>query len=221
MLDPACGSGHILVEVYEVLREIYLESGYSIKEIPKLILTNNIYGLDIDDRAAQMAAFAVLMKAREDDRRIFSRIEDNDIKLNIYSIQSTEHLDINKLWADLDLDGNKQAGSMDDLFAEPQHEAAETSAESKQYLELLRYLKEQFVDAKSLGSLIKIENQYVDGLSTLKVKLEAKEQDSNPTVREASETLLPVINQAITLAKNYDVTVANPLIWEAATNNQP
>ncbi|GAJ78761.1 putative type II restriction enzyme methylase subunit [Vibrio sp. JCM 18905] len=62
VLDPACGSGHILVEVYEVLREIYLERGYRLREIPELILTKNIYGLDIDDRAAQMAAFAVLMK---------------------------------------------------------------------------------------------------------------------------------------------------------------
>ena len=85
ILDPACGSGHILVEVYEVLREIYLERGYRLREIPELILTKNIYGLDIDDRAAQMAAFAILMKAREDDRRIFDRIASNDIKLNIHS----------------------------------------------------------------------------------------------------------------------------------------
>ncbi|WP_305405847.1 BREX-1 system adenine-specific DNA-methyltransferase PglX [Photobacterium leiognathi] len=210
VLDPAVGSGHILVEVYEVLREIYLESGYSIKEIPKLILTNNIYGLDIDDRAAQMAAFAVLMKAREDDRRIFSRIEDNDIKLNIHAIQSTEHLDINKLWADLDLDGNKQAGSMDDLFAEPQLEIAEPSAENQQYLDLLRYLKAQFIDAKNLGSLIEIDNKYVTPLDAFKLLLKDRAQDSNPTVRAACEALLPIVNQAIVLATKYDICVANP-----------
>ncbi|HAS6096891.1 BREX-1 system adenine-specific DNA-methyltransferase PglX [Vibrio parahaemolyticus] len=210
VLDPACGSGHILVEVYEVLREIYLESGYSIKEIPKLILTNNIYGLDIDDRAAQMAAFAVLMKAREDDRRIFSRIEENDIKLNIYSIQSTEHLDINKLWADLDLDGNKQAGSMDDLFAEPQLELSEPSAENQQYLDLLRYLKAQFKDAKNLGSLIQVDSKYKSVLDSFRTLLEEKTLDSNPTTRTTIETLLPVINQAMILANKYDVCVANP-----------
>ncbi|HCD5121000.1 BREX-1 system adenine-specific DNA-methyltransferase PglX [Vibrio parahaemolyticus] len=210
VLDPACGSGHILVEVYEVLREIYLERGYRLREIPELILTKNIYGLDIDDRAAQMAAFAVLMKAREDDRRIFSRIEDNDIKLNIYSIQSTEHLDINKLWADLDLDDNKQAGSMDDLFAEPQLEIAEPSAENQQYLNLLRYLKAQFIDAKTLGSLIQVDSKLKSVLDNFRKLLEEKTRDSNPTTRATSETLLPVVNQAMILANKYDVCVANP-----------
>ncbi|WP_315911552.1 BREX-1 system adenine-specific DNA-methyltransferase PglX [Vibrio parahaemolyticus] len=210
VLDPACGSGHILVEVYEVLREIYLERGYRLREIPELILTKNIYGLDIDDRAAQMAAFAVLMKARKDDRRIFSRIEDNNIKLNIHAIQSTEHLDINKLWADVDLDGNKQAGSISDLFAEPQLEVSEPSAKNKPYLDLLHYLKSQFIDAKNLGSLIEIDNQYLDILCELNTKLEEKEHNNNTTVREASKALMPIVNQALTLATRYDVAVANP-----------
>ncbi|EIV1708304.1 TPA: BREX-1 system adenine-specific DNA-methyltransferase PglX [Vibrio parahaemolyticus] len=210
VLDPACGSGHILVEVYEVLREIYLERGYRLREIPELILTKNIYGLDIDDRAAQMAAFAVLMKAREDDRRIFSRVEDNHIQLNICAIQSTEHLDINKLWADLDLDGNKQAGSIDDLFAETQLELAEPTAKNQQYLDLLRYLRAQFVDAKNLGSLIKIDNEYKSILDSFRKLLEKKTQDGNPTARITSETLLPIVNQAMLLASKYDVCVANP-----------
>ncbi|MEA5335070.1 BREX-1 system adenine-specific DNA-methyltransferase PglX [Vibrio parahaemolyticus] len=210
VLDPACGSGHILVEVYEVLREIYLERGYRLREIPELILTKNIYGLDIDDRAAQMAAFAVLMKARQDDRRIFSRVEDNHIKLNIHSIQSTEHLDINKLWQDLDLDENKQAGSMNDLFAEPQLEIAEPSTENKKYLELLRYLNAQFIEAKNLGSLIQVDNKYKSVLDNFRKLLEDKTRDTNPTTRVTSETLLPIVNQAILLADKYDVCVANP-----------
>lgn len=206
VLDPACGSGHILVEVYEVLREIYLERGYRQREIPELILTKNIYGLDIDDRAAQMAAFAVLMKAREDDKRIFSR----DIKLNIHSIQSTENLNINQLWADLDLDGNKQSGTMDDLFAEPQLELVEASAENKVYLDLLRYLKEQFIDAKNLGSLIEVDNDRLKTLVQLKEKLKNKVQGSEPTSKLAAEVLLPIVKQSITLANKYNVAVANP-----------
>ncbi len=209
VLDPACGSGHILVEVYEVLREIYLERGYRLREIPELILTKNIYGLDIDDRAAQMAAFAVLMKAREDDRRIFSRVESNHIKLNIHAVQSTEHLNINQLWRDLDLDGQKQAGSMDDLFAEPSN-VIETSVENQQYLNLLRYLKDQFIDGKNLGSLIDVDSKYLDTLTNLKVSLEAKFQNSPPTVRGACEIILPIVEQACTLAIKYDVCVANP-----------
>ncbi|EHZ2755061.1 BREX-1 system adenine-specific DNA-methyltransferase PglX [Vibrio vulnificus] len=210
VLDPACGSGHILVEVYEVLREIYLERGYRLREIPELILTKNIYGLDIDDRAAQMAAFAVLMKAREDDRRIFSRVEDNHIKLNIHAIQSTEHFNINKLWSDLDLDDNKQAGSMDDLFAEHQLDITELSNEHQQYFDLLRYLKAQFIDAKNLGSLIRVDSKYKSVLYNFRKLLEDKTRDSNPTTRATSETLLPVVNQAMILANKYDVCVANP-----------
>lgn len=87
VLDPACGSGHILVEAYDILKTIYEERGYRIRDIPKLILEKNLYGLDIDDRAAQLAGFALMMKAREDDRRIFTR----DIKLNVLALQSTQY----------------------------------------------------------------------------------------------------------------------------------
>uniref|UniRef100_UPI001B60551A BREX-1 system adenine-specific DNA-methyltransferase PglX n=1 Tax=Desulfobacter sp. TaxID=2294 RepID=UPI001B60551A len=93
-LDPACGSGHILVEAYDILKEIYLERGYRTRDIPRLILSKNIYGLDIDDRAAQLACFAVLMRAREDDRRLFSR---DDLALNIMSIVETKGIDKDKL----------------------------------------------------------------------------------------------------------------------------
>ncbi|WP_224214087.1 BREX-1 system adenine-specific DNA-methyltransferase PglX [Vibrio metschnikovii] len=206
VLDPACGSGHILVEVYEVLREIYLERGYRLREIPELILTKNIYGLDIDDRAAQMAAFAVLMKAREDDKRIFSR----DIMLNIHSIQSTENLNIDQIWADLDLDGNKQTGSMGDLFAESQLELVEVSAENKVYLDLLRYLKEQFIDAKNLGSLVEVDSQHLELLTKLQEKLIDKEQGSKSSAKLAAKVLLPIVEQSIVLVNKYDVAVANP-----------
>ena len=71
LLDPACGSGHILVEAYDLFKAIYQERGYRAKDIPALILQKNLFGLEIDDRAAQLAAFALMMKARADDRRIF------------------------------------------------------------------------------------------------------------------------------------------------------
>ncbi|MEN9898795.1 MAG: hypothetical protein RLZZ66_2444 [Pseudomonadota bacterium] len=82
ILDPACGSGHILVEAYDILKDIYLERGYRLRDIPRLILEKNLYGLDIDDRAAQLAGFALLMKARADDRRIL----ENPPKLNILAL---------------------------------------------------------------------------------------------------------------------------------------
>src|SRR3984893_4278691 len=89
LLDPACGSGHILVEAYEVFKTIYQERGYRAKDIPALILQKNLFGLEIDERAAQLAAFAVMMKARADDRRIF----DSEVKPNILAFQESKGLD--------------------------------------------------------------------------------------------------------------------------------
>uniref|UniRef100_UPI00333E84CE BREX-1 system adenine-specific DNA-methyltransferase PglX n=1 Tax=Planktothrix agardhii TaxID=1160 RepID=UPI00333E84CE len=77
--DPACGSGHILVYGFTLLFLIYKEQGYLERDIPELILTHNLYGLDIDERAAQLASFAVLMKARAINSRIFRK----SISLNI------------------------------------------------------------------------------------------------------------------------------------------
>lgn len=73
VMDPAMGSGHMLLHAFDVLREIYLERGYNPREIPQLIVENNLYGMDIDKRPAQLASFAIAMKARFYDRRFFSR----------------------------------------------------------------------------------------------------------------------------------------------------
>lgn len=209
VLDPACGSGHILVEVYEVLREIYLERGYRLREIPELILTKNIYGLDIDDRAAQLASFALMMKAREDDRRIFQRVEDGEVSLNVFSLQSTEHLDIPKLWKALDLEGNQQTGSTGGLFDETDDFVQPTGIYRK-YFELLQLLKSSFLQTKTLGSLIQIEPQHLATLLDLKTELESKSQSSDPSGKQAALELLPVVNQALCLAQKYDSVVANP-----------
>ena len=73
--DPAMGSGHILVYMFDVLYEIYSKCGYMEREIPRLIIENNLYGLDIDDRAYQLACFSVVMKALEYNSRFFRSIE--------------------------------------------------------------------------------------------------------------------------------------------------
>ncbi|MEA5566666.1 BREX-1 system adenine-specific DNA-methyltransferase PglX [Anabaena sp. UHCC 0399] len=85
VIDPACGSGHILVYAFDLLLEIYKEQGYLERDIPALILTHNLYGLDIDERAAQLASFAVLMKARA----VNSRILRKPPALNIMAVRST------------------------------------------------------------------------------------------------------------------------------------
>lgn len=209
VLDPAAGSGHILVEVYEVLRGIYLERGYRLREIPELILTKNIYGLDIDDRAAQLAGFALMMKAREDDRRIFQRVEEGEVSLNVYSLQSTEHLDIPKLWKALDLEGNQQTGTTGGLF-ETTEEFDQPTGIYKEYFELLQYLKSSFLQAKTLGSLIHIKHKNLATLLSLKELLEAKFRSSDPAASAASAVLLPIAIQALILAQRYDAVIANP-----------
>jgi type II restriction/modification system DNA methylase subunit YeeA len=210
VLDPAAGSGHILVEVYEVLREIYLERGYRLREIPELIITKNIYGLDIDDRAAQLAGFALMMKAREDDRRIFQRVENGDVQLNVYSMQSSENSDIDKLWQALNLEGKQQAGSTGGLFDIEAEGFVQPTGIYKDYFELLQTLKSAFLQAKTLGSLIQIDNCYLQNLVALKELLQAKESGSDPSAKQAASDLLPIVNQAIVLAQQYDVVVANP-----------
>jgi hypothetical protein len=83
LLDPAMGSGHILVTAYEVLREIYLERGYQRQQCARLILEKNLYGLDIDLRASEIACFALIMKAREDDPGILAT--GKGLRLNLHS----------------------------------------------------------------------------------------------------------------------------------------
>lgn len=215
VLDPACGSGHILVEVYELLREIYLDRGYRLRDIPLIILSKNIYGLDIDDRAAQLAAFALMMKAREDDRRIFERVKTEHIQLNIFALQPTAGLDVPKLWQALNLDGKAQRGSSGDLFAAldtPDLQVAEPSQQGlfAPYFSLLQYLTTAFAQAKTLGSLVQVEHTKLEALRNFQALLQEKLQGSDPAAKQTAVILLPIVQQAIVLAGKYDNVIANP-----------
>ncbi len=89
VIDPCSGSGHILAYMFDVLMKIYESYGYTTREAVASIVENNLYGLDIDDRAAQLAYFAVMMKARQYDRRFFSR----GIQPHVYAIVESNHVD--------------------------------------------------------------------------------------------------------------------------------
>ncbi|MBY7549747.1 BREX-1 system adenine-specific DNA-methyltransferase PglX [Escherichia coli] len=202
VLDPACGSGHILIEAYNVLKNIYEERGYRGRDIPQLILENNIFGLDIDDRAAQLSGFALLMMARQDDRRIFTR----DVRLNIVSLQESLHLDIAKLWQQLNFHQQVQTGSMGDMFAENN---ALTQTDSAEYQLLMRTLK-RFVNAKTLGSLIQVPQEEEAELKAFLDALYRLEQEGDFQQKAAAKAFIPFIQQAWILAQRYDAVVANP-----------
>lgn len=203
VLDPACGSGHILTEAYNVLKAIYEERGYRTRDIPQLILENNIFGLDIDDRAAQLSGFAMLMLARQDDRRILS--PGRGVRLNIVSLQESK-LDINELWTKLNFHQQVQRGSMGDMFTE---RTALANTDSAEYKLLIRTLA-LFTSAKTLGSLIQVPHEdeaalkaFLDGLYRLAVEGDIQQ-------KEAAAELIPYIQQAWILAQRYDAVVANP-----------
>ena len=202
VLDPACGSGHILVEAYNVLYRIYEERGYRSREIPELILRHNLFGLDIDDRAAQLAGFALLMRARQDDRRLFSR----GVDLNIYSLQESRHLNIPKLWQALNLSANANHGQVEDMFAQT-HESL-TSNDPRQTL--LADLRQSFLNAKTLGSLIDVPAEQTSDIEDLYSTLLKLNDQGDAMQKLAAKELLPLLAQARLLAKRYEVVVANP-----------
>ena len=118
-IDPCCGSGHILVYLFDVLVQIYESYGYTTREAVESIVKNNLYGLDIDDRAAQLAYFAVMMKARQYDRRFFSR----QIQPNVYAIRESNSID--KYALDYFCNGDaKLQAAMDSIITE-MHDAKE------------------------------------------------------------------------------------------------
>lgn len=191
VLDPACGSGHILVVAYDVLKAIYLERGYQLRAIPRLILEKNLYGLDIDDRAAQLAGFALLMKARADDRRLL----DNPPKLNVLALQESKGLDANEIVRVLlpSPAGGRGAGG-----------------EGAVEVQAINQLIDTFAHAKTFGSLIQIPPELNVQLATLDEGLQEAIQNGDLYAKAAAQDVLPLVVQAQVLGMQFDAVVANP-----------
>ena len=140
-IDPCCGSGHILVYAYKLLYEMYLNAGYSKNLIPELILNNNLYGVDIDDRACQLSILSVLLKARENDKNLFNK----KINLNIISIQESNNINIETI-SDLLTDDNKNVVNyILDVFKD-----------AKEYGSILKVNKEDYL--KIISDAEKVDN---------------------------------------------------------------
>ena len=119
VIDPCSGSGHILAYMFDVLMKIYESYGYTTREAVASIVENNLYGLDIDDRAAQLAYFAVMMKARQYDRRFFSR----GIQPHVYAIVESNHVD--KFAVDYFCNGDMKLTAAMDTIIRELHDAKE------------------------------------------------------------------------------------------------
>lgn len=182
-LDPACGSGHILVYAFELFYKIYLSRGYSEREIPKLILENNLFGLDIDRRATQLATFAVIMKARSYDQRLFSR----KFAVHIHSIEESNEITQEDI----------------QLFAK----------EDKPLLQETEMLVETFKDAKLYGSIIQVPEINISKIKEqINHFKHYSEIDifTSELVEYTLPLLEDLLNQYEILANQYEVVVANP-----------
>ena len=204
VLDPACGSGHILIEAYNVLKAIYEERGFRSRDIPKMILENNLYGLDIDDRAAQLAGFALMMMARNDDKRIFTR----NIRLNVLSLQESNDIDLPAQWRALNLSGSWQQGNMPDLFADEQQDLISFNADNR--YQLLKRTLERFIQAKTFGSLIEVPTAEYDELKCLLQSLRELQVSGDSMQKLAAKLLIAFVHPALVLSILYDSVVANP-----------
>ena len=180
LIDPASGSGHILAEAYDLFKAIYLERGYQKRGVAQLILEKNLFGLDIDGRAAQLTGFALMMKARADDRRIFER----GVKLNVMALVDSTGLDAERLARRVKL----------------MHYGLVASD--------LTELKQVFEHASTFGSLIQVPKGVEAKLPALKQLSEATSQDL--FVSDALTHLREIVRQAEMLAAKYDAVAANP-----------
>ena len=187
LIDPCMGSGHILVYAFDVLMQIYESAGYSQRDAAKSILENNIYGLDIDERAYQLAYFAVMMKARQYNRRILN----GENTCHVYAIQESNSINRAHL---------KYFGAgMDDI---------EKNAAKMQ----LEGLLDTLTDAKEYGSILNMESYNWDLLRRFVAAEDTDGQISMDSVgvEDTAEQLNRLIDIGETMARKYWVTCTNP-----------
>lgn len=194
IIDPCMGSGHILVYAFDVLMQIYSAQGYSERDAAKLIVEKNLWGLDIDRRAYQLAYFAVMMKARQYNRRILT----SGIKPNLFVIDDNRALtpEIIEYIADGD---SKIAAD-------------------------LRSISNDLTNAREYGSIINVQPVDFSGLiERIGVIAQSDELNliAMENKRIACEKILPLVNQAQALSQKYDVVCTNPpYMGGSGMNNQ-
>lgn len=184
--DPAAGSGHMLTYAYDLLYAIYLDAGYDPVDIPELILTKNLYGIEIDERASELAAFALSMKAikgnPEDDGNNRRRFFRNPIKPNICKLEKI-------VFNEHDLDEYFEFVGKDLFTAD------------------LRKALKDFEEADNFGSLI---TPTIGDVTDVLRMLEAKDVSGQLFLTDTHHKVLQLLRQSDYLSQNYHVIVANP-----------
>lgn len=189
VIEPCCGSGHILVYVFDLLYKMYEEKGYQKREIPTLILKNNLTGLDVDKRAAQLASFSLVMKARSVNPRFFS--ETYYVEPHVYEIWDSRLL--RRLNYKYQLNELK-------LFTEDE-------------LADIDYLVESFRDGKTIGSLLKlkpVDFVRLDGAIEKLDKQAVLNIFNQDLLTNGVKLLKRLSRQAKILLGKYDVMITNP-----------
>ena len=189
IIDPAMGSGHILVYAFDLLYDIYISEGYIAHEIPKLIIEKNLYGIDIDKRAFQLAYFALMMKGRARSRRFFNE----KVEVNIISIEESNEFPkeaIKYFLSSKSLEMEKQVVESD-----------------------LEYLIDVFHDAKEYGSILKVEKINFDLIEKRleEIRKQAPEDMFELQHRDKILDIIPdLVKQDRIMSDKYDALITNP-----------
>lgn len=186
VLDPACGAGHILVYAFDVLYDIYLHGGYAPKDIPKFIFQYNLHGLDIDEKAVEIARFALMMQAKKRAGHFLKQMRNEEIAMHIYCIHESNPL----IKAEDRL--QKKLGIEEDPLGKKQ----------------LKYLLEIFYHAKEYGSILKVKD-LDEGFWNRKWNA-FKNQDVDGMDDEEIDLLFKLVRQAKIIGSQYQIVMANP-----------
>lgn len=186
-IDPCAGSGHILCVLFDVLVQIYEDYSYTAREAAASIVQNNLWGLDIDDRAAQLAYFAVMMKARQYDRRFFTK----EVQPHVYAIQESNLIEREHL--------NYLGHGLSDL-------------ERNNALNQMNALLDEFIDAKEYGSILQPKECDWALLSRFVADTTPEQQVTfdESGVETTQAQLRLMIAQGQALAQKYHAVVTNP-----------
>ncbi|HZJ83885.1 MAG TPA: BREX-1 system adenine-specific DNA-methyltransferase PglX, partial [Clostridia bacterium] len=188
-IDPAMGSFHIGIYAFEVFMQLYESQGYTARDASRLIIENNLYGIDIDKRAYQLSYFACMMKGRQYDRRILNR----EIKNNLYVIPESNGINrkhLQFLGRDIGNLGSRQ-----------------------KYIGEINEILDIFRDGREYGSILKVSNEYNFkslGEFITSSRLDAQISIESEGIEHTQENLLEILSVAQLLAQKYDVVSTNP-----------